>query len=96
MKNKHQRDIDSSGSERSIDSSGSERSIDSLSSVSSKISNTSENKPAMAYVLPRQLLGQHAGELLLDFHKFGKKNGDQTVYTMPGLIIKDTEVSTNH
>lgn len=86
-KNRHHREPASSDSERSFDS---------LSTYSSRSSNTLDCKPGLAWLLNRQLLGQHAGELLLDLHQFNKKESDSSTYTMPGIIVKDTEVRLQH
>ncbi|CAC5422591.1 unnamed protein product [Mytilus coruscus] len=71
-KSRHQRDLDSSDSDGEACTSTS-----SFSSMrSSTSSDTSENAPKIELLLNWAVLGQHAGELLLDLHKYVTKDCD--------------------
>ncbi|VDI82408.1 Hypothetical predicted protein [Mytilus galloprovincialis] len=59
---------------------------------SSNSSDSSENAPKIELLLNRAVLGQHAGELLLDLHKFVTKDCDTDKYKMTGMIVKGTMV----
>ncbi|VDI33895.1 Hypothetical predicted protein [Mytilus galloprovincialis] len=86
-KSRHHRDLDSSDSDGEAC-----KSTSSVSSVRSRSSDTSENAPKIELLLNRAVLGQHAGELLLDLHKFVTKDCYTDQYKMPGMIVKGTMV----
>ncbi|XP_076083654.1 uncharacterized protein LOC143054511 [Mytilus galloprovincialis] len=87
-KSRHQIDLDSSDSDGEAYTSTS-----SFSSMrSSNSSDSSENAPKIELLLNRAVLGQHAGELLLDLHKFVTKDCDTDQYKMTGMIVKGTMV----
>lgn len=65
------------------------------SSCSSLVDSESEDKiPIIEYDLDRKVLGQHAGELLLDLYHF-HRDVEVPVMKMPGIIVNGTDVSNS-
>ncbi|XP_076076652.1 uncharacterized protein LOC143047477 isoform X2 [Mytilus galloprovincialis] len=62
-------------------------------SFSSLTSNESDDGsiPSIAFDLNKEVLGQHAGELLLDLYEC-RRRGDVPMLTMPGMIVDGTKV----
>ncbi|XP_063407986.1 uncharacterized protein LOC134691393 isoform X2 [Mytilus trossulus] len=87
-KRRHQIDLDSSDSDGEACTSTS-----SFSSMrSSNSSDSSEDAPKIELLLNNAVLGQHAGELLLDLNKFVTKDCDTDKYKMSGMIVNGTMV----
>ncbi|CAG2235508.1 unnamed protein product [Mytilus edulis] len=62
-------------------------------SYSSLSSNQSDDgsSPSIEFDLNKEVLGQHAGELLLDLYEC-RRRGDVPMLTMPGMIVDGTKV----
>ncbi|XP_063444813.1 uncharacterized protein LOC134725157 [Mytilus trossulus] len=84
----------SSNEEVSTDESVNSASTSGISSSSSSthLSDMSEKKiPEIVSYISRKTLAQHAGELLLDLHKF--RSGENLAsFTLPGMIVDGTKV----
>ena len=52
----------------------------------------SECKPSVEAYMNSKVLGQHAGELLLDLYSLKRNYEDMSSLTMPGMIVNKTEV----
>ena len=62
-------------------------------SCSSLVESESEEKiPIIEFDLNRRVLGQHAGELLLDLYQF-HRDVEIPVMKLPGIIVNGTDVS---
>ena len=48
--------------------------------------------PDLEFILNKNILGKHAGQLLLELHQF-PKDEDAIIYTLPGIILNKTNVS---
>ncbi|XP_052082025.1 uncharacterized protein LOC127719792 [Mytilus californianus] len=67
-------------------------SCDSFNSATSAGSDSgSSRRPRIEEFLSRRVLGQHAGELLLDLHTFVNLT-EMTTLSFPGMIVNKTEV----